>query len=69
MTTPQVTTENRTHRPATPDASGQHLSPALLPAWESFTSADRQRLVQTILHAAQHHLTATHGTQPAALGR
>jgi hypothetical protein len=69
MTTQQVTARDSTHLPSGLNASGQPLPATLLPAWESFTTADRQRLVQTILHAAQHHLSTVQGAQTGEWGR
>lgn len=50
--------------------SGLAVPAVVLPAWESFASADRQRLVQTLLQAAQQHLMTTPPTgSTTALGR
>ena len=45
----------RAHHAPEPEASGtsQVLRPNL-PTWESFSTADRQRLVRAILAVAQH---------------
>lgn len=56
-------------RPAGHNSSGMVKPAALLPTWESFATADRRRLVQTILHAAQQHLTTTQPDSTTALGR
>jgi hypothetical protein len=45
-------------------AKAEQLRPGL-PAWESFATTDRQRLVRTVLDVAHRQI----GTRPVGMGR
>jgi hypothetical protein len=68
MAEPQAILAPGTDHPiGTASASGQQT--LSLPRWESFPDSDRQQLVQTILQAAQRHLTRTAAPALPALRR
>jgi len=56
MAEPQaMPTQSTDHPIRTASTRGQQM--LSLPLWESFADSDRQRLIQTILQAAQRHRT------------
>ena len=67
-----MTPERRTTREQVEERTGsgtarRKQSMLSLPAWESFATMDRQRLVRTVLEVA-HRQIGTRGGQPSGAG-